>query len=77
MTLLANNSAAALMDDVGTGAEVAAANSYGCNAVHWAALTGNLPMCIWLSELRLPLALLNKQGCGNLASCFGTYIGAC
>jgi hypothetical protein len=28
-------------------------NDWGCNAVHWAALQGNLPMCRWL-QVRLP-----------------------
>jgi hypothetical protein len=32
------------------------------NAVHWAALQGNLPMCIWLRGIGLPLALANRQG---------------
>ena len=28
-------------------------NDWGCNAVHWAALQGNLPMCRWL-QVHLP-----------------------
>jgi len=30
--------------------------------VHWAALQGNLPMCVWLRKLGLDLSLANNQG---------------
>ena len=46
-------------------ADVHACNSYGCNAVQWAAqsdLSEGCDMCRWLQSVGLDLALLNHNG---------------
>ena len=55
--------AAWLVDDVG--ADLHALNSYGCNAIQWAAQsdqTYGLEVCRWLHHRGLDLALLNRNG---------------
>lgn len=43
-------------------ANVHAVNKYGCNGVHWAALSGNLQMCAWLAMVEVRLEQVNSQG---------------
>ena len=45
-----------------TGADWRAKNSFGCNAVQWAALSGSVSMCRWLQSIGLELGLLNDNG---------------
>lgn len=53
-----------LVDEAG--ADLHSTNTFGCNAVQWAAQTdspaGGLPMCRWLLKRGLDLTLLNRNG---------------
>jgi hypothetical protein len=44
------------------GADLHARNSYGCNAIQWAAQTNNVPMCRWLQAAGLDLGVVNFNG---------------
>ena len=44
------------------GADLHARNSYGCNAIQWAAQTNNVPMCRWLAAAGLDLGVVNFNG---------------
>eukprot|EP01050_Picozoa_sp_SAG11_P024275 SAG11_NODE_5120_length_1658_cov_1.313663_1_plen_461_part_10 len=52
--------AAWLIDEAG--ADWRATNGFGCNAVQWAALSGSVRMCQWLSARGLDMGLLNRNG---------------
>ena len=44
------------------GCTLAHCNSFGCNAMQWAAQTDNLGMCRWLAACGLDIAIINNNG---------------
>ena len=44
------------------GCDLAHCNSFGCNAVQWAAQTDNLGMCRWLAAAGVHVSIINNNG---------------
>ena len=44
------------------GADLSAVNTYGCNAIQWAAQAGDAGMCAWLRKRGLDVTIVNRNG---------------